>query len=49
MIKNNVVLILGAGTSAPYGFPLGAKLMSEVVNRLKGVGISIYFTTAICR
>lgn len=36
MIKNKVVLILGAGASAPYGFPLGTKLMTEVINNLQG-------------
>ena len=35
MIKEKVTLILGAGTSAPYGFPLGTGLMIKVIKDLK--------------
>jgi hypothetical protein len=34
MIKQKVTLVLGAGASAPYGFPLGRKLMVDVINKL---------------
>lgn len=30
MIKQHTVLVLGAGASAPYGFPLGAALVDQV-------------------
>lgn len=30
MIKNNVILILGAGASKPYGFPTGKELKNEI-------------------
>jgi hypothetical protein len=36
MIKQKVTLVLGAGASAPYGFPLGQNLMSEVIEKLIG-------------
>ncbi len=35
MIKNKIVLILGAGASAPYGFPLGRDLMWEVIRKIE--------------
>jgi hypothetical protein len=28
--NNNVVLVLGAGASAPYGFPLGEQLVERI-------------------
>lgn len=31
MIKENTVLILGAGASKPYGFPLGSELRDDVI------------------
>lgn len=34
MIKNNTVLILGAGASEPYGFPLGASLVDQICAEL---------------
>lgn len=34
MISHNTVLILGAGASAPFGFPIGSKLVEEVYNSL---------------
>jgi len=37
MIKENVVLILGAGASAPYGFPTGAKLKEIICNSFEKV------------
>ncbi len=36
MIQKKTVLVVGAGTSAPYGFPLGAKLTEEIAHGLKG-------------
>ena len=33
MVKGNVVLVLGAGASEPYGFPLGLELKNLVLNR----------------
>ncbi len=38
MIKERIVLVLGAGASAPYGFPLGRSLMRQVISRLQGRG-----------
>jgi|SRR5688572_14212928 len=35
MIKQKITLILGAGTSYPYGFPLGTKLMDNVIKDLQ--------------
>src|SRR5687768_9970441 len=34
MIREKITLILGAGASAPYGFPLGTRLMMDVINKL---------------
>ncbi|MCI0427904.1 MAG: hypothetical protein L0Z46_07820 [Nitrospiraceae bacterium] len=34
MIRRRTVLILGAGASAPYGFPVGRKLLMDVVHEL---------------
>jgi hypothetical protein len=31
MIEKNVVLILGAGASKPYGFPLGQELIDHIM------------------
>ncbi len=36
MIKNKVLLILGEGASAPYGFPLGTTLMAKIINSIQG-------------
>ena len=36
MINRKVTLILGAGTSAPYGFPLGTALMVDVIKKIRG-------------
>ena len=38
MIKAPTVFVLGAGASAPYGFPLGRTLMSEIVRKLRKAG-----------
>src|SRR5688572_28800033 len=35
MIRNKVTLIVGAGGSAPYGFPLGRSLMIDVIEQLQ--------------
>jgi hypothetical protein len=35
MIKNRTVLILGAGASKPYGFPLGQELRDEVIRAIR--------------
>lgn len=35
MIKENCVLILGAGASAPYGFPTGAGLKTTICNHFE--------------
>jgi len=35
MIKENCVLILGAGASAPFGFPTGAGLKKNICNSFK--------------
>lgn len=34
MITRKLVLILGAGSSMPFGFPSGSDLMSRIINRL---------------
>lgn len=34
MISNNVTLVLGAGASKPYGFPLGGELKDAIVEEL---------------
>lgn len=34
MIQKRTVLILGAGASAPYGFPLGQGLLNDICNTL---------------
>jgi hypothetical protein len=34
MINDKVTLVLGAGASAPYGFPLGTSLMLSVISKL---------------
>jgi hypothetical protein len=34
MITEKMVFVLGAGASAPFGFPVGAKLFGEVINHL---------------
>ena len=36
MIKKKTVFVLGAGASAPYGFPLGNDLLDEVWQKLLG-------------
>jgi hypothetical protein len=36
MIRANVTLVLGAGASYPYGFPLGTPLKNDVIFRLSG-------------
>ena len=35
IVKTPTVLVLGAGASAPYGFPLGKELADDVCARLK--------------
>ncbi len=35
MIKENTVLILGAGASFPYGYPLGTALVNQIIERLR--------------
>lgn len=35
MIKTPTVLVLGAGASQPYGFPLGRELLFQVIQRLR--------------
>lgn len=37
MITNNVVLVLGAGASRPYGFPLGRDLVKLAVGNSRGL------------
>lgn len=37
MIKTKTTLVLGAGSSAPYGFPLGSQLRQEILNASSGV------------
>jgi hypothetical protein len=32
MIKKNIILVLGAGASFPYGFPLGGTLKKTIVS-----------------
>jgi len=38
MIKQPTVFVLGAGASAPYGFPLGRTLMAEIFQKLGKAG-----------
>jgi len=38
MIKRNTVLVLGAGASAPYGFPLGSGLVDEICKQILETG-----------
>ena len=40
MITEPTVLVLGAGASYPYGYPLGAKLYYQVVSSLCPFGIN---------
>ena len=35
MIEVPTCLVLGAGASAPYKFPVGEKLMEEIIDRVK--------------
>lgn len=35
MIEHPVLLILGAGASKPYGFPLGGSLTTNILDELK--------------
>ncbi len=35
MIQRKTVFVLGAGASQPFGFPLGASLLIEIVQGLK--------------
>jgi hypothetical protein len=35
MITQNIVLVLGAGASMPFGFPSGAALKTEIITRLQ--------------
>src|SRR5258708_37303736 len=40
MIKDPTVLVLGAGASAPYGYPTGQKLITNIVSNLSFFGSS---------
>ncbi len=48
MIKENVVLILGAGVSAPYGFPSGRKLLVEIYQKLSIEGSIFWNQFLLC-
>ena len=37
MIETPTVLILGAGASKPYGYPIGSELKSRIISSLKGM------------
>src|SRR5258708_823314 len=38
MLERRTVFILGAGASAPYGFPIGSELVCEIVKGLAAEG-----------
>jgi hypothetical protein len=33
MIRNKVTIVLGAGASYPYGFPLGGELKDKIIDQ----------------
>lgn len=39
MITQPIVFILGAGASAPYGFPVGKALMDNIIVNLGDEGL----------
>jgi len=41
MIKKKTVLVLGAGASAPYGFPTGAELRKKIINDYDSIATAI--------
>jgi hypothetical protein len=48
MIRDRAVLILGAGASASYGFPLGPKLVRNIVDGTGGPGYELFRLLAAC-
>jgi len=48
LIKDNIVLILGAGASAPYGFPSGQKLLIEIYHTLSKEGSILWNQFILC-
>jgi len=44
MINNPTVLVLGAGASNPYAFPLGTELKTRIINHLRNVQIVFTLT-----
>ena len=42
MIDKRIVLVLGAGASAPFGFPSGRKLRNEIINDLGTGSTALY-------
>ncbi|HAR63413.1 MAG TPA: hypothetical protein DCS13_08120 [Candidatus Margulisbacteria bacterium] len=56
MIKENTVLVLGAGASMDYGFPSGRELIQDIVNLIEGTLLygkpfiaKIYLALLVCR
>ncbi len=48
MINRSTTFVLGAGAHAPYGFPLGHRLMSNIVASLEGVGQNSWSQQLLC-
>ncbi|HEY1793341.1 MAG TPA: hypothetical protein VGG34_10520 [Opitutaceae bacterium] len=42
MVSEPTVLVVGAGGSAPYGYPSGSALVDEIVNGLSGTGAPLF-------
>jgi hypothetical protein len=42
VINESTVLVLGAGASSPYGFPLGATLVERIVFETSGNGHTLF-------
>ena len=47
MINSKTALVLGAGASAPYGFPLGRNLLLEIGRELYSGSVNPYQNTLI--
>ena len=45
MIKNPTVLILGAGASYPYRFPLGEEMVTGILNKMTAEPETFYAGT----
>jgi hypothetical protein len=48
MIKNRTVLVLGAGASKPYGYPLGQELVNKIVSDAMNPGSYLDQVLGLC-